>query len=254
MLPWQMGSISAASRCASANVAPPSLLIATPRCLGAALRPFGAAFRMLSMTRPSESSTTWLSLNSRGEGEPPSCHVLPPSSAKMTCALPAVSPPPLTTWLQGITSRPLCGPCLSWMPTPGPVAYHVQSGRFTSLVILRGGDHVTPSSSLVVTQTVRVPLLVPRLICPSASSPRLCVLSRTTVPVRSSATAHGLPHVFFPSAQTTVCSPNVFPPSVDRRITRLISPESACCPHGVRRPSAKTSSVPFVVTTAEGMR
>ena len=35
-------------------------------------------------------------------------------------------------------------------------------------------------------------------------------------------------------------------------MTRLIAPESACCPHGVRRPSAKTSSVPFVVTTADG--
>src|SRR5688500_2498848 len=153
---------------------------------------------MLSITRPSDSSTTWLSLNSRGEGEPPSCHDLPPSSEKMTCELPAVSPPPLTTWLHGMTSRPLCGPRSSWMPTPGPVAYHVQPGRFTSLVISRGGDHVTPSSSLVVTQTVRVPTLVLRLIWPSASSPRLWVLSSTTVPVRSSTTAHGLPHVFFP--------------------------------------------------------
>ena len=40
------------------------------------------------------------------------------------------------------TSRPL----LSWMPTPGPVAYHVHSGFFTSFVISVGFAHVRPSS------------------------------------------------------------------------------------------------------------
>ena len=41
------------------------------------------------------------------------------------------------------------------MPTPGPVAYQVQSDLFTSLVISTGLAQVTPSSSLFVTQTVR---------------------------------------------------------------------------------------------------
>jgi hypothetical protein len=73
-------------------------------------------------------------------------------------------------------------------------------------------------------------------------------------PVVSSTTAHGLPHVFLPSAQTTRGTSNVLPLSVERRMTRLISPESACSPQGVRRPSAKISSVPLVVTTADGIR
>ena len=41
------------------------------------------------------------------------------------------------------------------MPTPGPVAYHVQSGFLTALVISTGSDHVVPSSVLFVTHTVR---------------------------------------------------------------------------------------------------
>src|SRR5262245_61743420 len=50
----------------------------------------------------------------------------------MTCDCCALVP---RIWLShGITSRPL----LVWMPTPGPVAYQVQSGFLTSRVMSAG--------------------------------------------------------------------------------------------------------------------
>lgn len=45
---------------------------------------------------------------------------------------------------QGITSRPAFAPCLSWMPLPGPVAYHVQAGSLVVEVISFGLVQVTP--------------------------------------------------------------------------------------------------------------
>src|SRR5262245_58725593 len=113
-----------------------------------------------------------------------------------------------SVWSQGMSSRPL----LSRTPQPGPVAYHVHFGSFTSLVISAGFDQVAPSSVLLVTQTVRVPLPVPSRILRSVSSPRLCVKSSQTVPAEST-TGQGLPTVLGPSSQTTWRCFQVAPPS-----------------------------------------
>src|SRR5581483_4523868 len=118
------------------------------------------------MRRPSRSSTTCDSSHF-GPTRPPSFQVLPPSSLRITCACCVLLP---ATWLsQGTTSRPF----FNWMPTPGPVAYQVQLGFFTFLVISTGLAQVVSSLSLFVTQTVRVPLLVPFTILSSVSLPRL---------------------------------------------------------------------------------
>src|SRR5215475_9370809 len=123
---------------------------------------------MFSNSEPSASSTTCDSLQS-GPTTPPGLHDLPPSSLTMTCACRSLLP--LTELSQGATSRPP----FVWMPTPGPVAYHAQSAFLTSLVISSGLAHVAPSSSLLVTQTVRVPWPVPSRIRASVSPPRLWV-------------------------------------------------------------------------------
>src|SRR5439155_15515107 len=137
------------------------------------------------------------------------------------------------------------------MPTPGPVAYHVQSGFFTLLVISTGLLQVPPSSSLLATQTVRVPLLVPLTIVASVSLPRLCVRSNQIVPVRASRTGQGLPQVLSPSSQTTCVLAHVLPPSKLRFRSRSMSPASAL---PFLRPSQKASRVPFLVTSSDGMR
>ena len=66
---------------------------------------------------------------------------------------------------------------------PGPVAYHVHSGRLTLAVISTGADQVSPSSVLFIAHTVRVPSLVPAMMSFSRSVPRLCVVSSQIVPV-----------------------------------------------------------------------
>src|ERR1043166_8867724 len=104
-------------------------------------------------------------------------------------------------WLAGITSRPLCGPRVSWMPLHGPVAYHCQLVFLTAEVISFGEDQERPSSRLMVTNTRRVSRLVPRVIAFSVSEPRLWAINNQTVPVFSSRTGAGLPHVFASSAQ-----------------------------------------------------
>src|SRR5689334_16003655 len=162
---------------------------------------------MFSSSVPSARSTTCDSLH-RGPATPPSFHVLPASSLRITWDCRAWLP--LTQLSHGTTSRPP----RAWMPTPGPVAYHVQSALLTSRVISTGRPHVRPSSSLFVTQTVRVPLAVPSRIFASVSPPRLCVMSSQTVPVLRSRTAQGLPQVLSPSSQTTWALPQVLPPSV----------------------------------------
>src|SRR5262249_15357410 len=139
----------------------------------------------------------------------------------------------------------------SWMPTPGPVAYHVQSDRLTSLVISTGLDQVNPSSSLLATHTVRFPLLVPSTIFASVSVPKLWVRSSQMTPVLRSTTGHGLPQVSAPSSQTTCIGPHVLPPSVERLSTRSMSPVSL---ELFLRPSQNASRVPFDVTSSEGMR
>src|SRR5215471_6798681 len=137
------------------------------------------------------------------------------------------------------------------MPTPGPVAYQVQSDFFTSLVISTGLLQVAPSFSLFMTHTVRVRLLVPLRIIRSVSPPNLCVSSSQMVPVRISMTGQGLPQVFSPSSQTTCVFAHVLPPSKLRLSNRSISPAS---PPPFLRPSQKASSVPFFVTSSDGMR
>src|SRR5262245_22999642 len=152
------------------------------------------------------------------------------------------------TWLShGITSRPL----LVWMPTPGPVAYQLQSGFFTSRVMSAGLLQVAPSPSLFVIHTVRVPLLVPPTIMDCVSLPRLCVIKSQTIPVFRSTTGHGLPQVLTPSFQTNCVLPHVLPPSWLRLTSRPMAPAS---PRPFLRPSQNASSTPFFVVINAGMR
>src|SRR5438067_1451526 len=137
------------------------------------------------------------------------------------------------------------------MPTPGPVAYQVQPGFLTSFVMSTGLVQVAPSSSLLHTQTVRDPLLLPATIMASVSLPRLCVMSSQIAPVRWSTTGQGLPQVLSPSSQTTCVLPHVLPPSELRLQRRSISPVS---PRPFLRPSQKASSVPFFETISDGIR
>ena len=71
------------------------------------------------------------------------------------------------------------------------------------------------------------------------------------MPVFASTTGQGLPQVFSASSQTTCKSPHVFPPSVLRRRSRSTSPAS---PRPAFRPSQNASTVPFAVTTTDGIR
>ena len=80
-----------------------------------------------------------------------------------------------------MTSRPV----RVWMPTPGPVAYQVQSVPFTLEVISTGVDHVAPWSCEPIAQTVRLPSLAPAMMSFSRSVPRFCVVSSQIVPVRA---------------------------------------------------------------------
>ena len=153
-------------------------------------------------------------------------------------------------WSQGITSRPACAPRSIRMPAPGPVAYQVHPGSFTSAVISSGADQVTPWSSLRSTQIVRVPSEVPAMISDSWSWPRFLV-ERSTIAPSSVTTGQGLPQVFAPSSQTTVCALHVRPPSADRLATRSMSPVSPELPW---RASAKASSSPFAHRTIAGIR
>src|SRR5262249_30904729 len=137
------------------------------------------------------------------------------------------------------------------MPTPGPVAYHVQSGCFTSLVISTGLAQVAPSSVLFVAQTVRVPLLLPSTIIASVSVPRLCVNSSQTVPVVRSTTGHGLPQVCAPSSQTICAADQVLPPSWLRLSSRSMSPVSLRL---FLRPSQNASKVPLGERIRLGIR
>src|SRR5262245_18676234 len=146
-----------------------------------------------------------------------------------------------------MTSRP----DFVWMPTPGPVAYHVHPSFLTCGVISTGLAQVAPSSVLFVTQAVRDPLLLPVAIFSSVSSPRLCVINSQIVPVARSTTGQGLPQVFLPSSQTTWVGCQVLPPSELRRSNRSMSPAS---PRPVLRPSQKASRVPLPETIRDGMR
>src|SRR3990170_1186711 len=154
---------------------------------------------------------------------------------------------PDSEWFAGTTRRPLA----VWMPAPGPVAYHPQSAALTAGVISTGDDHVTPSSSDFIVQTVRVPALVPAMMAGSRSPPRFRVMSSQIAPVRASITGHGLPTVFGPSSQTMRIADHDSPPSLLRLTMRSISPASAAA---ARRPSAKARSVPFGVAMTDGMR
>ena len=154
---------------------------------------------------------------------------------------------PGTAWFPGITRRPV----LVWIPTPGPVAYHVQSACFTLAVMSTGADHVTPSSVLRNTATDRPAWLVPAMMSFSRSVPRFCVVSSQMVPVVRSTTGQGLPKVFGPLSPTTWSGDHVWPPSRLRFSTRSMSPAS---PPPSRLASAKASSVPRAVAMTDGMR
>src|SRR5262249_11548502 len=151
MLAWQTGSTRTASSAGFENVSPPSGLTATSPPVSP------SKLRVSSITAPPATSPPWPSLP-LGPTTPPSFHDLPASSLKITCDCRTL--PPSALWSHGTRSRP----DFSWMPTPGPVAYHVHSGFLTSFVISTGLSQVAPSSVLFVTHTVREPLLVPPTI------------------------------------------------------------------------------------------
>ena len=134
---------------------------------------------------------------------------------------------------------------------PGPVAYQVQSARFTAGVISRGAVHVSPSSALDITQTLRPSRLVPAMMASSRSVPRLRVASSQMTPLFSSTTGQGSLRVSGPPSPTTCMADHDRPPSRLRLTTRSMSPASSTPP---RRASAKARSVPFGVLMSEGMR
>jgi hypothetical protein len=192
---------------------------------------------MLIRSSPPGSSTTWHSSVCRPT-VPPSDQVAPWSSLKKTWENITGLPSTASRWSQGMTRRPASSPRASWMPTPGPVAYHVQPGALTDPVIVRGAAQVRPSSRLDVTRTSE--------------------LSRQkvsqTVPVVASTTGQGFPIVTGrvpPSSWTRVVGPQVRPPSSLRRSRRSMSPWSA---GPAFRPSQKASSAPPGVTSSDGMR
>src|SRR5882724_9164373 len=112
---------------------------------------------MLRSREPSDRSTTWHSFTPPVIA-PPRVQVAPWSALQITWEPPFFVP--ASTKSQGTTRRPL----FVWMPMPGPVAYHVQPGFFTSLVISAGADQLAPSSGLFDAQTDRVPFAVPSMI------------------------------------------------------------------------------------------
>src|SRR5690242_17897502 len=110
------------------------------------------------------------------------------------------------------------------MPLTGPVAYQVQSGSFTAEVISAGAAQVRPSSSLWVTQTVRVGPETPAGIRLSGISPGLRVNSSQMVLVRQSTTGAGLPIVSGPKSATRIALDQVRPPSALRFTSTSMSP------------------------------
>lgn len=128
------------------------------------------------------------------------------------------------------------------MPWTGPVPYHhSHSGLLIWSVISTGSVQVRPSSVLCCKKGLRWFMV----------SPGLYVLSREIRPDSRSTTGAGLPRVSpFPSISTW-SGPQLWPPSVDRRITRSMSPSSAQLS---TRPSANASNVPSSVRTAAGIR
>ena len=133
-------------------MAPPSELVAVARSRAGVWW-----LRMLSSSEPSERSATWHSLTPPTIA-PPSVQVAPWSALQITWEPPFFVS--ASTKSHGITSRPF----FVWIPMPGPVAYQVHSGFFTSLVISTGLLQVTPSSVLFTTHTVRVPFAVRSMI------------------------------------------------------------------------------------------
>ena len=148
-------------------------------------------------------------------------------------------------WSQATTKRPV----VSWMPCPGPVAYHVQELRFTDSVISRGSLQVAPSSSLELTQTVR--FACPWTTCSSPPAAGFMQKRRRTLPLRRSSTAHGFPQVKPGRETTRYEASQVLPESWLLRARMSMSPESlweSC------RPSQKANTVPWDVASRAGMR
>src|SRR5690606_26079104 len=122
---------------------------------------------------------------------------------------------------------------------------------FTEEVISFGRVQVRPSSSDQLWNTRRVSVLVPALMAPILSSPRFQVINRCILPVSGSTTGLGLPQVLPPSSHTMMRGLHVLPLSTERRSTRSISPSSL---QFLFLPSAKASSVFFLVRLTAGMR
>ena len=108
------------------------------------------------------------------------------------------------------------------MPTPGPVAYQVQSGFFTSLVISTGFAQVTPSSVLLRhPDGAACPCSLPSTICASVSLPRLCVSSSQMVPVLRRRPGRGCRRCCRRRPRRPAVLPQVLPPSVLRFRTQV---------------------------------
>ena len=149
-------------------------------------------------------------------------------------------------WSQGTTILPDVN-CMAWH---GPVAYHVHPPFFVDRVISLGFDHVSPSSSEYMQNTLLVSMLSLAWIFFSGSFPLFHVESRMILPETRSTTGDGFPQTFSASSHTVMIGPHVFPPSVERLSTRSMSPvsEPLLC-----LASAKASTVPALVCTMAGI-
>mmetsp|Transcript_56594 Transcript_56594/g.177757 ORF Transcript_56594/g.177757 Transcript_56594/m.177757 type:complete len:222 (-) Transcript_56594:313-978(-) len=194
---------------------------------------------MLSRSEPSRSSTSWHSFVPSGP-QPPMCQLSPPSSLNITWLLslksrqqtPTGPPQPLVlTWSQGTTMRPACSRQRSCTARPGPVAYHVQSEREAWAPMSRGVRQLTPPSSLTVAKTRRGGAALHQTAGSDAPASVTVNVKRTRCRC-SSQQAQGFPTVApgRPTASpdaTTVRGPHEAPPSVLRRSTRSMRPQSS---------------------------
>lgn len=137
-----------------------------------------------------------------------------------------------------------------------PVAYHVQLDSFTCDVISFGLAHVSPRSAELVTHTRRDSRPSLAWICHSASRQWLEQRRSQIVPVCASYTAVGLPTVALrawpsmPLSTTTLADDQCWPWSVERRMTRSMTPES----WSEGRASAKARQIPLGSVRSEGIR
>src|SRR5512134_81959 len=257
-LPCTTGvTIVPCTRYADCNVLPPSADQASPR-VPAVVPPWS---RQLKYRRPSGSSATVVSFSLRApvglDEVKEICQVWPPSSeispwppryfaSAPVSVLPAAG---VREWLAGMTSRPACGPWVTAVPHPGPVAYQRIHDVLTLAVMSTGVVQVAPLSAERWTDTCRVAR--PFRMAVSVASAALPHDRSTRSPEAGSVTTVGLPAVSAPWAVTTCCGDQLVPPSVERRHTMSMSPLS---PPPFLRPSANAISVPSGARVSAGMR